>query len=72
MAGVRREPDWLLLVPLLLELYVFVVALALIAATLFVRFRDVGQIWEVASSLLFFVRADHVPDRDPPGLGAAR
>ena len=29
--------------------------MALIAATLYVRFRDVGQIWEVASALLFFV-----------------
>jgi ABC-2 type transport system permease protein len=54
IAGLRPEMDWLLLVPLLLELYVFVLALALLAATLYVRFRDVGQIWEVASSLLFF------------------
>ena len=55
VAGLQPEPDWLLLVPLLFELYVFVSALALIAATLYVRFRDVGQIWEVASALLFFV-----------------
>lgn len=48
------EVDWLLLVPLVLELYVFVLGLGLLAATLFVRFRDVGQIWEVGSSLLFF------------------
>jgi ABC-2 type transport system permease protein len=48
------ELDWLLLVPLLLELYAFVLGLALIFSTLFVRFRDVGQIWEVAGSLLFF------------------
>jgi ABC-2 type transport system permease protein len=51
---ITPEPSWLLLVPLVLELYIFVVALALLASTLFVRFRDVGQIWEVASSLLFF------------------
>jgi ABC-2 type transport system permease protein len=55
VAGVQAGPDWLLLLPLLLELYVFVSAVALIAATLYVRFRDVGQIWEVASALLFFV-----------------
>src|SRR5262249_38801209 len=47
-------PSWLLLVPLLVELYVFVFGLALLASTLFVRFRDVGQIWEVAATLLFF------------------
>jgi ABC-2 type transport system permease protein len=46
--------DWLLVVPLMLELYLFVVAIALVASTLYVRFRDVGQIWEVLSSLLFF------------------
>jgi ABC-2 type transport system permease protein len=51
---VQPQVDWLLLVPLVLELYAFVLALALLAATLFVRFRDIGQIWEVASSLLFF------------------
>ena len=56
LAVSRIQPslDWLLLVPLLLELYVFVLGLALIASTLYVRFRDVGQIWEVAASLLFF------------------
>jgi len=55
IAGVEPGLDWLLLLPLAWELYVFVSALALIAATLFVRFRDVGQIWEVASALLFFI-----------------
>jgi ABC-2 type transport system permease protein len=55
VAGVQPVPDWLLLLPLVLELYVFVSAIALGAATLYVRFRDVGQIWEVASALLFFI-----------------
>lgn len=51
---IAPQPSWLLLVPLVLELYLFVAGLGLLASTLFVRFRDVGQIWEVASSLLFF------------------
>jgi ABC-2 type transport system permease protein len=55
VAGLHPELDWLLLLPLLVELCLFVSAIALIAATLFVRFRDVAQIWEVASALLFFV-----------------
>jgi ABC-2 type transport system permease protein len=54
VAQIQPSLDWLLLVPLLLELYAFVLALALLAATLYVRFRDVGHIWEVAVSLLFF------------------
>jgi ABC-2 type transport system permease protein len=52
----RVEPNfkWFLLLPLFVELYLFVLGLSLIAATLYVRFRDIGQIWEVASSMLFF------------------
>jgi ABC-2 type transport system permease protein len=52
--GIWPELDWLLLVPLLLELQAFVLGLSLVFATLYVRFRDVGQIWQVAASLLFF------------------
>ena len=46
--------DWFALVPLLLELYAFVLGVSLILATLFVRFRDVSQIWELVSQLLIF------------------
>jgi ABC-2 type transport system permease protein len=53
-ARITPGPKWLLLLPLLLELYLFVLGLSLVAATLYVRFRDVGQIWEVAATLLFF------------------
>jgi ABC-2 type transport system permease protein len=55
VGGVGPHPGWLLIVPLLLELFVFIVAIALIVSTLYVRFRDVGQIWEVTAALLFFV-----------------
>jgi len=48
--GVR----WLALVPLLLELYVFVLGLGLILSTLYVRFRDIAQIWELGTQLLVF------------------
>jgi len=56
LAANRIEPglNWLLLVPLLVELYVFALALALIAATFYVRYRDVGQIWEVGATIMFF------------------
>jgi ABC-2 type transport system permease protein len=48
------KPSWLLLVPLFLELYLFVLGLGLAAAALYVRFRDVRHIWDVLSSILFF------------------
>jgi ABC-2 type transport system permease protein len=54
VSGTQPEPDWLLIPFLVLELYAFVLSLSLIAATLFVRFRDVSQIWQVLAPLLFF------------------
>lgn len=53
--------EWLLVVPLLVELYLVCVGVGLFAAALFVRFRDVSQIWEVASQLLFFASAIFFP-----------
>jgi ABC-2 type transport system permease protein len=46
--------DWLLLVPLLFELYFFVLGLALLLSTLFISLRDMGQVWELASQLLMY------------------
>jgi ABC-2 type transport system permease protein len=56
IAGYRvmPSPRWLLLLPLLVELYLFVLGLALITSTLYVRFRDVQHLWEVLATLLFF------------------
>jgi ABC-2 type transport system permease protein len=53
--------EWLLVVPLLLELYVFSLGLGLLLAALYVRFRDVGQIWELGVQLLFFASAIFYP-----------
>ena len=47
--------DWLMLIPLLLELYALTLAVSLLLAALYVRFRDIGQIWEVGSQLLFYL-----------------
>lgn len=53
--GIVPDVSWLLLPFLLVELYVFTFGVALILAVLFVRFRDVGQVWELATQLLFYV-----------------
>ena len=45
---------WFLLIPLLLELYVFTLAVGLILATIFVRLRDLRQVWELIVQLLFY------------------
>jgi ABC-2 type transport system permease protein len=56
MAIYRVSPrlSWLLVFPLLLEFYLLILGLGLILATLYVRFRDIGQIWELLSQILFF------------------
>ncbi len=46
--------SWLLIIPLVGELYLFVLGLALILTTLYVRFRDVGQVWELLLQLMFY------------------
>jgi ABC-2 type transport system permease protein len=48
------QPDWLLILPLLLELYLFILGIALILSTLYVRLRDIGQVWELVLQLLFY------------------
>lgn len=52
--GIVPQLDWLLLVPLMLELYLFTLGTALILATLFVWLRDIGQVWELGVQLLFY------------------
>jgi len=52
--GITPQPNWLLIVPLLIELYVFILGIALILATLFVRLRDISQVWELILQLLFY------------------
>ncbi len=59
----RLEPrvEWVLVVPLLAELYLFTVGLGLLLSALYVRFRDVKQVWELAAQLLFFACAIFYP-----------
>jgi ABC-2 type transport system permease protein len=52
--GITPQLNWLLVIPLLIELYVFILGLALLLSALFVRFRDISQIWELALQLMFY------------------
>jgi ABC-2 type transport system permease protein len=54
VSGIVPDLSWLLIPVLLLQLYVFVVGLALVISTVFVRFHDIGPIWELAAQLLLF------------------
>jgi ABC-2 type transport system permease protein len=59
----RVEPrfEWFLLVPLLAELFLFTIAVGLLLSALYVRFRDISQVWELAAQLLFFACAIFYP-----------
>ena len=48
------RPSWLLIIPLLLELYLLSLGIALILGTLFVRLRDIGQVWELLLQVFFY------------------
>ena len=52
--GITPQPEWLLVVPLVLELYIFILGVSLILSTLFVRLRDIGQVWELLLQLMFY------------------
>jgi ABC-2 type transport system permease protein len=54
LARAVPRADWLLLPVLFVELYAFTVGVSLILATLYVRLRDMGQVWELGGQLLFY------------------
>jgi len=53
-AGITPRLNWLWLVPLLIELFAFILGVSLLLATLFVRLRDIAQLWELAVQLIFY------------------
>jgi ABC-2 type transport system permease protein len=58
---IAPRAEWFLVLPLLVELYLFTIGLGLLLAALYVRLRDVGQIWELGVQLLFFASAIFYP-----------
>lgn len=61
VSGIVPHLDWLALIPLVLELYVFVLAVSMIAATLNARFRDMGAIWDILTRAFFYGSAIFFP-----------
>ncbi len=66
-AGLSPEFSWLWLLPLLVELFAFVLGVSLILATLFVRLRDIGQLWELAIQLFLYASPIMYPVGYLPG-----
>jgi ABC-2 type transport system permease protein len=53
-SGVTPGWGWLQLVPLVLVLHAFATGVGLLLAVLYVRFRDVSELWSVVLQLLFY------------------
>lgn len=55
--GIMPSLQWLLIIPLIIELYVFSLGVSFILATMFVKFRDITYIWEVFLQAGFYASA---------------
>jgi ABC-2 type transport system permease protein len=61
--GIVPRFNWLLLLPLLIELHLFILGTALVLATLFISFRDMGQVWELGAQMMFYASPVIYPAR---------
>jgi ABC-2 type transport system permease protein len=74
--GVPVRASWLVAIPVIGFLIVFAVGLAMLLSALFVRYRDVQPIWEVALQALFYATPilypiGEVPDSVEPIIMAS-
>lgn len=53
-AGVPVRWSWLVMIPVLLFLLVFVTGLAMLLSALFVKYRDIAPIWDVLTTAVFY------------------
>ncbi|HET8672261.1 MAG TPA: ABC transporter permease [Thermoleophilaceae bacterium] len=66
--GVAVRWSWLELIPLVLFLGLFSTGLSMILSSMFVRFRDVRPIWEVALQAIFYGSAIFYPIEKIPSV----
>ena len=55
--GIMPTFEWLLLIPLIVELFVFTLGVAFFLAAAYVKFRDITYIWEVILQAGFYASA---------------
>lgn len=52
--GVTPSPTWLLVIPIILELYLLSLGIAFLLGSINVKYRDITSIWEVLIQALFY------------------
>lgn len=53
-AGIEPTMGWLIFPLVLVQLYVLALGMSLILSSLYVDYRDVGQVWELGAQVLFY------------------
>ena len=56
-SGITPGVEWLQLIPVVLVLHVFATGVGLLLAVVYVRLRDVAELWTLALQLLFYASA---------------
>ena len=67
--GVEFRPTILIFPVLIVELYVFALAIAFLLSTLYVKFRDIGHIWDVIMQIWFYITPIIYPLSQIIGMG---
>lgn len=52
--GLVPSPSWLLIIPVIIELFIFAQGVSFLLAALYVKFRDITYIWEIALQAGFY------------------
>jgi ABC-2 type transport system permease protein len=55
--GILPTIEWLVIIPLILEMIILVTGISLLLSSLYVKFRDISYIWEVFMQIGFYASA---------------
>lgn len=55
--GIVPSIEWLLIIPIVVELYIFALGVSFLLAALYVKFRDITYIWEIVLQAGFYASA---------------
>jgi ABC-2 type transport system permease protein len=64
--GITPSFSWLLIIPLILELFVFAQGVSFLLAALYVKFRDITYIWEILLQAGFYATPIIYPLKNVP------
>ena len=65
--GIMPSVSWLLIVPIVIELYIFALGISFFLSAAYVRFRDITYIWEIILQAGFYASAIIFPLTLVPG-----